>query len=273
MTPKMAPNPFGIEVSYPRQIKGLFAGDISISKAMILADKCVRSGPMYDFIISGGKFLSSKFTGRKMEESAIIKADFSTALAQLENIVCRVLYQSDPSGPHDMMSNECHLTPSSLNVYARCVPLLPNLKVMAFGSTTQKCVEEGQDNDISSGTLLQEDALQIFIANVEDILVNMIADREPGVSPEHSHVILLLDFDAPFVDELLFILAGQIKEAGIKMLIVSGDIEYSCGTNTVRDVTILPLASLADDQFNSVEFTQHCEDGPWESKISVHDLK
>lgn len=121
---------------YPKkdELRFLVLSDIDIESTSLLADRIVPEDPKYDCIIVSGPFTHCEV--RTDEESALVHGDLANMLAQLENIVCRVLFMCTDNDPVSLLTGQLHLTPNSVNLHARTL-LLAN-KMFALGFTETK---------------------------------------------------------------------------------------------------------------------------------------
>ena len=104
--------------------------------AKVLAEKFVRNDPFFDVCIACGSFTCLDVdVSTSAEAAACVQGDISSIIAQLENIVCRVLYLPGPLDPHELLQRQCSLTPNSVQVYGRTVQLAPGLHVAGYTET------------------------------------------------------------------------------------------------------------------------------------------
>ena len=129
----------------PSSLKLLLLSDIDVESVTNLAENMIRSEEyQYDAIIVCGPFnqttidvfkkKNSKTNNDVMkdftsEQEGILVGELSTALAQLENIVCRVIYLSSEVDPKCILNEQMHLTPNSVNINKRHLPLVKGLNL------------------------------------------------------------------------------------------------------------------------------------------------
>ena len=70
----------------------LLVSDVDILSASRLAEFFVPKPPQFDCCIVCGPFTHSEITSK--EDEAIAEGDMASTIAQLENIVCRVKFES-----------------------------------------------------------------------------------------------------------------------------------------------------------------------------------
>ena len=115
----------------PGLIDILLVYDISIQRASQLAEKYVAHSPKFDLILIIGPFTDSKKLSGA-EDLAIAEGDMASSIAQLENITCRVAYLPGENDPPSSLIDQLHLTPNSVNLYARRLPLRTGLYITGF---------------------------------------------------------------------------------------------------------------------------------------------
>ena len=104
-----------------------------IHSTMVLAEKFVPNDPFFDVCIACGSFTGENVdVSSSHEAAACALGDISSAIAQLENIVCRVLYLPGPLDPPELMRRQCSLTPNSVQVHGRTAQLAPGLHVAGY---------------------------------------------------------------------------------------------------------------------------------------------
>jgi hypothetical protein len=115
-----------------RRLRLLVLSDVDIASAISLAEHFVpASPPSFDAIVVCGP-LSSSSSSSSPEAEAVATADMASAVAHLENIACRVLYVPGDQDPPRASSEQLHLTPNSVNLHARSLPLHRQLFVAGF---------------------------------------------------------------------------------------------------------------------------------------------
>ena len=115
------------------ELRFLVLNDVDIESTSLLAEKIVPEDPKYDCIIVSGPFTHCEV--RTDEESALVHGDVANILAQLENIVCRVLFICTDNDPASLLTSQLHLTPNSVNLHARTLLLANKMFVLGFTET------------------------------------------------------------------------------------------------------------------------------------------
>lgn len=73
----------------------LVVHDVDIHSSSLLAEKYVPLTPEYDAVLAIGPFYHAPLDNQnKLEDYAVAEGDIASSIAQLENIVCRVLIHS-----------------------------------------------------------------------------------------------------------------------------------------------------------------------------------
>jgi hypothetical protein len=113
--------------TYPPVINVLVCYDVDTASVLSLAERFV-SGPSsttFDAIVVVGPFIHTDVYSK--EDLATAEGDMASILAQLENISCRVIYLPAASDPPSSLVEQLHLTPNSVNIFARRLTLREGL--------------------------------------------------------------------------------------------------------------------------------------------------
>lgn len=117
--------------AFPRKIRLAVLNDVDINSASLFAEKYVPQTPQFDAIVVAGPFASSSSSSSSssltLEQIAVAQGDMASIIAQLENVVCRVIYLPAEEDPPATLLKQLHLTPNSVNIYARRMNLRGNL--------------------------------------------------------------------------------------------------------------------------------------------------
>jgi hypothetical protein len=130
----------------PSTVNILLVFDVDTHSASLLAERFVPSKPQFDMVIVVGPFSRAPLTSK--EEVATTEGDIASTLAQLENIVCRVVYLSGESDPPSTLIEQLHLTPNSVNIYARKLDLREGLYISGFTETGENLHEGRMPEDV-----------------------------------------------------------------------------------------------------------------------------
>lgn len=125
----------------PTTIKILILADVDIFSVSQLTEKLIKTKHEIDCIILLGPFhdVSSKQVPESNIQEKVSQdlANIAQIIAQLENIVCRVIYLSSEQDPVKSMTEQLHLTPNSVNIYGRSMSLLDGLFISGFTEKTE----------------------------------------------------------------------------------------------------------------------------------------
>ena len=121
-----------------REAKILVVSDCDIRSALDVEHFAFRTKMFPHFCLAVGPFSqpSAGDGGLESREGRAARlGDVSFLLGHLENIVCRVAYVAGPADPRAMYcagERQPTLTPSSVNIHRRVLPLAPELAVAGF---------------------------------------------------------------------------------------------------------------------------------------------
>ena len=113
--------------TYPPVVNLLVCYDVDTASVSSLAERFV-SGPTsttFDAILVVGPFIHTDVYNK--EDLSTAEGDMASILAQLENISCRVIYLPAASDPPSSLVEQLHLTPNSVNIFARRLTLREGL--------------------------------------------------------------------------------------------------------------------------------------------------
>ena len=107
--------------------------DTDIASASLLAEKFVALNVVVDAIVVVGPFIHKDVF--KQEDLATAEGDMASTIAQLENISCRVIYLAADTDPPNSLVGQLHLTPNSVNIFARRLVLRDGLFITGHTET------------------------------------------------------------------------------------------------------------------------------------------
>ena len=107
--------------------------DTDIASASLLAEKFVALNVVVDAIVVIGPFIHKDVF--KSEDLATAEGDMASTIAQLENISCRVIYLPADTDPPNSLVGQLHLTPNSVNIFARRLILRDGLFISGHTET------------------------------------------------------------------------------------------------------------------------------------------
>jgi hypothetical protein len=270
------------------RLRLLLVADVSMASVTALSESLVPLPPQFDGIVVIGPFGLGRF--KTPEETAMALGDMASTVAQLENIVCRVLYLPTESEPDRTLREQLHLTPNSVNIHGRCVNIVNRVQITGFSERNIQSVcnrttraddeiEEPETLEVMSG--VSKNAIEsLLFGGEEKRFVNIEAfdededtsgtstavDKDLGIFTLHYHYSHTLN-------NVLFHMNDKIQAAQIKLCIIasSNDQEISRLPTKVGDMTIAPVRSLERGYFTSLELIK--DDGKWNvGRIDIHNL-
>mmetsp|Transcript_26191 Transcript_26191/g.26436 ORF Transcript_26191/g.26436 Transcript_26191/m.26436 type:complete len:324 (-) Transcript_26191:12-983(-) len=119
----------------PNHLRLLIVNDVDIISANRLAEYFVPKPPQFDCCIVCGPFIHSDIVSR--EDEAVAEGDMASTIAQLENIVCRVVYLPSDKDPVTSLADQLHLTPNSVCIHARMMLLSDGLFIAGYAEKSE----------------------------------------------------------------------------------------------------------------------------------------
>lgn len=113
----------------------LILHDVDTTSASLVAEKFVTLSAGFDAIIVVGPFIHTD--AYKKEDLATAEGDMASTIAQLENVTCRVIYLAADTDPPNSLIQQLHLTPNSVNIYARRLTLRDGLFITGHTETSE----------------------------------------------------------------------------------------------------------------------------------------
>ena len=237
--------------------KFLFCMDVDNPSVSRLSEKFVPKHPLLDAIIVCGPFVHETMSTR--EEIAVAESDMSSLVAQLENIVCRVMYLPAETDPTNALSHQLHLTPNSVNIHARELHLASGLRLFGFtekssGLDSQEVVED-DDDEVAADITLQSGTSISIIQEILDASTPVKSFGIFALSCKYSHTL----------NQFLFHIPESLKAAGIRMCVIATENEDSSRLpSKLGDLVIVGLKSLRHtSQYVIVDLQRSKETGLW----------
>lgn len=231
----------GAQTSY----RFLVCSDVDGNSASKLAEFFVPTEPRFDAVFLCGPFTHSKISNE--EEKAVAEGDIASVIAQFENIVCRVIYLPSEYDPPEVLINQLHLTPNSVNVHARRLNLAEKLYVMGFSEKGEKRVlskdkkvvaddrdrsnesdDELEDVEVASSTsvsiikeLLAHGEEQLSAESDETPAAEPLAYSAQSASSQDTGIFMLNYRFSHTLNQLLFHMQRELDSAGTSLMIIS----------------------------------------------------
>jgi hypothetical protein len=144
----------------PSKYRIVVVSDVDLNAVNAFAEKFVPTSHDFDMVI-----LSGPLTHRScesVEDVSVLKADVAAIVAQWETVVCRVAFLGSDSDPTELLTEQMHLTPNSVNIHARYLPLARGMYLAGYAETRGNLIEstsagggerlEDEDDSLSSIT-------------------------------------------------------------------------------------------------------------------------
>ena len=170
-----------------RRFRVLVVADIDLDAVNSLASKYVPdNAEEVDMIVACGPFTHAECTSD--EEMAVSKANLAAIMAQLECIVCRVAYLASDHDPTEVLTSELHLTPNSVNIHARMLPLAKGLFLSGFAETrgnlrTNQVTDGDEDEELEGVTVTSGVAsVELLSELLQEVRGSRLRGEDGGVA-------------------------------------------------------------------------------------------
>mmetsp|Transcript_5177 Transcript_5177/g.7174 ORF Transcript_5177/g.7174 Transcript_5177/m.7174 type:complete len:311 (-) Transcript_5177:84-1016(-) len=170
------------------ELKLLIVNDVDLECASQLVEWVLRREEIFDLCFVSGDFIhSSDFEETAQEESAREGA-ITSILAQLENIVCRVVYLPGPSDPAGLLSpNPPRLTSNSRNLHSKSLKILEGLQVIGYSETLRSLTTTSQRQRGNSQTICSN-LFELVKPDVEGGNACLLFSCHPDADPDISEL-------------------------------------------------------------------------------------
>jgi hypothetical protein len=203
--------------------------DVDGPSSARIAEAFVPNEPMFDAILLAGPLLHQDVQSE--EDKAVSLGDISSIFAQLENIVCRVLYLPSEYDPAEILAEQLHLTPNSVNIHGRQIALTETLHLMGFSEKGEKIAPVKHDHDDRDRSAESDDEMenvQLSSANSVSIITEMLANSraasqpvQPSPNPTLSSGIFMLNYRySHTLNQLLFHMGESLDGAGVRLCVL-----------------------------------------------------
>jgi hypothetical protein len=231
-------------------MKLLIVADVDSLSAGMISEKYVcgdnrEEKAFYDACIICGPFIHHSIDSKEDESTAI--ADMASIIAQFENIVCRVIYLSSDSDPTRSLSEQLSLTPNSVNIHARSLPLLDGLYLSGFTEKDSmlSVYSSGEDSDDETDGYEIQTSTSAKI--IQEVLTNAPAYAFPeATSSFPPNGIFLLNYKySHTLNNFLFFQNDLLQSVRVKLAIIpvpqpSPQTSSSTNESPKTDVIVLP---------------------------------
>lgn len=203
------------------KLKVLIIADVDIISSGLLAEKYVKKAPVFDMILLCGPFTHRECSSP--EEIALVQGDISAVVAQLENIVCRVCYLASEVDPTVVLTEQLHLTPNSINIHARRLPVCDGLFLMGFAETAGNLKETGLPEDVDRSAESDEEmegvGVQSTTSSIE--VIEEMLEEGTALNAGSSMGMFCLHYKyATTLNHVLFHMPNMTNKAGVKLMVM-----------------------------------------------------
>lgn len=203
-------------------MKVLVVADVDNVSSGLLAEKFVRKDPEFHMILLCGPFTHRPCSSP--EEVALVQGDISAIIAQLETIVCRVCYLASEADPTSLLSEELHLTPNSINVHARRLPINENLFLIGFAETAGNLKSTGLPEDVDRSAESDEELDGVDVQSTASSIQVIEELLEKGTSLNNgkpSTGIFAFNYKYTHtLNQVLFHMPNMTGKAGVKLMVM-----------------------------------------------------
>lgn len=269
---------FGAFGAEPNFVRLLVIADVDIASASLITEQFVPQAPHFDAVLLCGPFCHEEpSTG---EEHAVAMSEIGSIIAQLENIVCRVIYLGSAKDPTSSIEGQLHLTPNSVNIHNRLLPLAKNLFALGFAETSENLSSSGlpADNDRSAESDDELEGVEVqsgssSVTSIEGLLKASVTARL-GAASEHNAPtdptrdkkkcglgMFVLNYKFMHtLNHVLFHMPEELEAAGIKVCILPpalNTVEPVRLPKTFGSLSIAALGSLrVNGQYTVIELSR-----------------
>jgi len=283
----------------PTHVRILVLADVCNESVAQVAEHFIPTSPQFDAVVVCGPFcFVQSQDAATAEERVLIQGEIGSVLAQLENIVCRVMYLGAHGDPPAAITDQLHLTPNSVNINQRVLPLADDLFIMGFTETQANLTTSGlpPDNDRSCESDDELEGVEVksgttSVKTIEDLLQASCKNTQghgigSGTFSEESQTVFanahtpdkksagIFALNYKFshtLNHFLFHMPEAIENAGIKICIIpptAGTAEPARLPTKFGNIFIAALGSLRlKGSYTIIELAKR--DGEWVPSIEA----
>lgn len=237
---------FGFDTNCKR-LKILIVSDVDIASASRLAEFFVPKPPQFDCCIVCGPFTHTEIISREDESTS--EGDMASTIAQLENIVCRVVYLPSDKDPVTSLADQLHLTPNSICIHSRIMPLTDGLYIAGFTEKTETLsVTQGAGSSVEAMDDADDsmDGVEVSASSSIGIIHDVLSGIQSAVTDEQHHIsnstLFVLNYRyAHTLNSFLFHSSKAIEDAGLQLCIIPAALQS--GLNVPQKVGQILIAS------------------------------
>ena len=175
----------------------------------------VPKGPKFDMIVLCGPF--TQMDCDSPEDLVVAQAKIADVIAQLENVVCRVCYLASNREPTKVVRDQLHLTPKSVNIHNRALPLANGFFVAGFAETEGNLVPVASEDKGPAAALAggedsdgEVEGLGVETTNSTQIIDEMLNKM---CNPANIYAVPVAGEDNNQIAETVFAAGGAPKSS------------------------------------------------------------
>jgi len=209
-------------------LRFLIVSDIDARSVSKLAEYFVPKSPQFDCCIVSGPFTHFDLLSR--EDEAKSTGDMASIIAQLENIVCRVVYLPSDKDPISSLVDQLHLTPNSICIHARMLPLSDGLCIAGFTEKDETLnnalnltdvdgSSDYNDEEVDGFDIKASTSINIMHEILNELAIEISTKTQRNIIPTS---IFLLNYKySHTLNHFLFHSVNQLNDAGVNLCIIS----------------------------------------------------
>lgn len=260
----------------PQSLRFLVLADVDMMSVTKLSEHFIHLSPQFDCIIVIGPH--GLKPSNSAEDTAVALGDMASIIAQLENIVCRVIYLPTEMEPSQVLTEQLHLTPNSVNIHGRRINLLDDMFVLGYSERSEnfalsKCETGDDDNEDGEATqVLSGTAINI----IEKLLVSG-EHQQPLVTTEGNSILKSVSPPALFglfalqyyyshtLNHVLFHMMKELTYAQIKVCLLSSRNveELNRLPTTLGGLSLVNVKSLQQGFYSVLEIQRDQSSDIW----------
>lgn len=232
--------------------------------------------PEFEAVILLGPFVGSSQSHASPEGEAITEGEMASLIAQLENIVCRVVYLPSSSDPIRSVTDQLHLTPNSVNIHARAMPLIDGLYIAGFTEMQSNLLDaqSGEDSENEGAEYVHvqtSSSAQI----IDDVISKAPAYCYPNDEVRTSGIFLFNYKYIHTLNHFLFFQYELMQNARVKLAVIPIVDDESNKLSMPKSYKGLQIASPKSLRqlggYTIVDMEHNSSDGSW-NVTAVTDL-
>jgi hypothetical protein len=257
-----------------KKLRFLFLADVDTESTTRLAEHFVPEAPQFDACVVCGPFAEPGDIGDKVrstEEDAIALGEMSTTLAQLEAIVCRVVYLAADTDPRSTLIEQLHLTPNAVNIHQRHLNLVAGLNISGYtelvshlGDKEEPKMDSADDGYDDEKDLTDSvNSILLETSDSSTIINGLLGDL--GESGNASIFILNHKF-LHTLNTFLFHRPEAMESAGLCLCVIPKSDEVTsrlAGSRMAGTTFLVPKSLRQDGAYSIVEFDMIDDENMW----------